>query len=422
MWLSSTRAVWRAASTSPHLGCCCSRRATQEREADNLLAVLPATADDLLIAAAARLAAAGYRISGGGRALPDRHDDFAFHDGDLFDEEPADDKVGRPALSPRESEVLALLAEGAPNKVIAQAAEHFRAHGEIPRRRDPDQARCRQPHRCHRHCHAAGPGAGLGLEPANPTGSVHPLVRHVFGPCDCGCRRRANGFARLSRAARCRLGRKNVAQGKDAVHLRRVARHWACDCAARGARRRQCDDRRQDRRAASEAAGHDLYGCRRDRAGWRQGAARLVRHSRGGAGRRRRRQDRRKVRRHRHLRQQCQRHPAHRHAGDRHEALRSDAPDQHARHVPGVQNVHSAPEVGQQSSHPESGAAARHEGQMVQEPRCLHDGQVRHVDVHAGDECRVRQGRHRASIRCGRSRPSTRRQCAICWVAPRWWR
>lgn len=97
-----------------------SRRATQEREADNLLAVLPATADDLLIAAAVRLAAAGYRISGGGRALPDRHDDFAFHDGDLFDEEPADDKVGRPALSPRESEVLALLAEGAPNKVIAR--------------------------------------------------------------------------------------------------------------------------------------------------------------------------------------------------------------------------------------------------------------------------------------------------------------
>lgn len=97
-----------------------SRRATQEREADNLLAVLPATADDLLIAAAVRLAAAGYRISGGGRALPDRHDDFAFHDGDLFDEEPADDKVGRPALSPREAEVLALLAEGAPNKVIAR--------------------------------------------------------------------------------------------------------------------------------------------------------------------------------------------------------------------------------------------------------------------------------------------------------------
>ncbi|CAN7561193.1 response regulator transcription factor [Mesorhizobium sp. LjNodule214] len=95
-----------------------SRQATQERVADNLLAVLPTAADDLLIAAAVRLAAAGYRISGGGRALPDRHDDFAFHDGDLFDEEPAD--VGRPALSPREAEVLALLAEGAPNKVIAR--------------------------------------------------------------------------------------------------------------------------------------------------------------------------------------------------------------------------------------------------------------------------------------------------------------
>ena len=39
-----------------------------------------------------------------------------------------------------------------------------------------------------------------------------------------------------------------------------------------------------------------------------------LRHSRGGAGRRRGRKDRRKIRRHRHLRQQCQRHPAHRHA------------------------------------------------------------------------------------------------------------
>ncbi|RJT39195.1 DNA-binding response regulator [Mesorhizobium waimense] len=97
-----------------------SRGTTQRPLTDNLLAVLPVMADDLLIAAAVRLVAAGYRISGGGRALPDRHDDFAFHDGDLFDEEPADDKVGRPALSPREAEVLALLAEGAPNKVIAR--------------------------------------------------------------------------------------------------------------------------------------------------------------------------------------------------------------------------------------------------------------------------------------------------------------
>lgn len=97
-----------------------SQRASRQRPVDTVFAVLPAAADDLLIAAAARLAAAGYRISGEGRPLSDRHDDFAFHDDDLSDEEPVDDKTERPALSPRESEVLALLAEGAPNKVIAR--------------------------------------------------------------------------------------------------------------------------------------------------------------------------------------------------------------------------------------------------------------------------------------------------------------
>jgi DNA-binding NarL/FixJ family response regulator len=97
-----------------------SRRIGHEQPTDRVFAVLPATADELLIAAAARLAAAGYRISGEAHAGADRHGDFAFHEGELFDEESADDKVGRPALSPRESEVLALLAEGAPNKVIAR--------------------------------------------------------------------------------------------------------------------------------------------------------------------------------------------------------------------------------------------------------------------------------------------------------------
>jgi DNA-binding CsgD family transcriptional regulator len=97
-----------------------SRRAGRVRPAGTVSAVLPESADDLLVVAAARLVAAGYRISGEGRPLSDRHDDFAFHDSDLFDEEPVDDGAGRPALSPRESEVLALLAEGAPNKVIAR--------------------------------------------------------------------------------------------------------------------------------------------------------------------------------------------------------------------------------------------------------------------------------------------------------------
>ncbi|MER9232824.1 helix-turn-helix transcriptional regulator [Mesorhizobium sp. M0622] len=97
-----------------------SSRATRQRPADTVFAVLPAAADELLIAAAARLAAAGYRVSRDSHALSDRHDDFAFHDSDRFEEEPTDEHIVRPTLSPRESEVLALLAEGAPNKVIAR--------------------------------------------------------------------------------------------------------------------------------------------------------------------------------------------------------------------------------------------------------------------------------------------------------------
>jgi DNA-binding NarL/FixJ family response regulator len=97
-----------------------SPRASRQQLADTVCAVLPAAADDLLIAAAARLAAAGYRILGARRPLSDRDDNFAFHDDDLFDEGPVDDRADRPSLSPRESEVLALLAEGAPNKVIAR--------------------------------------------------------------------------------------------------------------------------------------------------------------------------------------------------------------------------------------------------------------------------------------------------------------
>jgi DNA-binding NarL/FixJ family response regulator len=97
-----------------------SSRAARDRPADTVFAVLPAAADELLIAAAARLAAAGYRISRNDQALSDGHDDFTFHDSDLLEEEPADEHTVRPSLSPRESEVLALLAEGAPNKVIAR--------------------------------------------------------------------------------------------------------------------------------------------------------------------------------------------------------------------------------------------------------------------------------------------------------------
>lgn len=89
-----------------------------ERPAGEVLAVLETGADDLLIAAAARLAAAGYRVSGERRT--GRHEDFHTGDGEPFEDEASDEHAVRPSLSPREAEVLALLAEGAPNKVIAR--------------------------------------------------------------------------------------------------------------------------------------------------------------------------------------------------------------------------------------------------------------------------------------------------------------
>lgn len=94
--------------------------ASRVRPTGAVFAVLPAAADALLVAAAVRLAAAGYRISGEGRPLSDRRDDFHDGDGDPFEDETLDGVSSRPSLSPRESEVLALLAEGAPNKVIAR--------------------------------------------------------------------------------------------------------------------------------------------------------------------------------------------------------------------------------------------------------------------------------------------------------------
>ena len=74
--------------------------------------------------------------------------------------------------------------------------------------------------------------------------------------------------------------------------------------------------------------------------------------------------------------------------------------------------------LAEKSSYSESGAAARHERQMVQEPRRLHNGEVRHVHVHAGHERGVPQGRHRRQFpvaadgnRHGRcAQPSRRRR------------
>ncbi|SFO01967.1 DNA-binding response regulator, NarL/FixJ family, contains REC and HTH domains [Mesorhizobium sp. NFR06] len=93
-----------------------SRHSGSERLPGNVLAVLPPSADGQLIAAAARLAASGYHISRSGSPEVAPGD---FHDGSAEEDVP-DDHQSRPALSPREAEVLALLAEGAPNKVIAR--------------------------------------------------------------------------------------------------------------------------------------------------------------------------------------------------------------------------------------------------------------------------------------------------------------
>lgn len=83
--------------------------------AGRVFAVLPLNAEDGLIAAAARLAAAGYHA-----VRDEEHLDIADFPAEAGDPHSDHEAVVRPSLSPREAEVLALLAEGAPNKVIAR--------------------------------------------------------------------------------------------------------------------------------------------------------------------------------------------------------------------------------------------------------------------------------------------------------------
>ena len=66
------------------------------------------------------------------------------------------------------------------------------------------------------------------------------------------------------------------------------------------------------------------------------------------------------------------------------EALRPDAPDQRARHLPGLAGVHPAPGEGREPARAEPLAAARLRRQVVRRPRRLHARQVRHVDLRLG--------------------------------------
>lgn len=89
-----------------------------------IAAVLPRDADTALIAAAVWLVAAGYHIAHASTELDGRdgrlgsaNDRFG---GGLLADGEADHEAFSIRLSPRETEVLALLAEGASNKVIAR--------------------------------------------------------------------------------------------------------------------------------------------------------------------------------------------------------------------------------------------------------------------------------------------------------------
>lgn len=99
-----------------------SSRATHRAAA--VAAVLPRDADTALIAAAARLAAAGYRIAHASAEMDGRSGRLGMADGRLGGGQlaggEADHEASSIRLSPREAEVLALLAEGASNKVIAR--------------------------------------------------------------------------------------------------------------------------------------------------------------------------------------------------------------------------------------------------------------------------------------------------------------
>ena len=85
--------------------------------------------------------------------------------------------------------------------------------------------------------------------------------------------------------------------------------------------------------------------------------------------------------------------------GDRGQALRPDADDQRARHVPRDPSLHPAPQAGHQPAHPHALAAARPRPALVRRAVALHALQVRHEPAHARRRrgaARGRRGRQRA--------------------------
>ena len=103
------------------------------------------------------------------------------------------------------------------------------------------------------------------------------------------------------------------------------------------------------------------------------------------------------LRRHRHPRQQRLGDQPHRHARHADEALRPDASDQHARHVPLHAEGRAASGEILESARPQHLAAAAFDAQpaLVRAARRLHDGEVRHVAVRARHGGGVPSARHR---------------------------
>ena len=142
------------------------------------------------------------------------------------------------------------------------------------------------------------------------------------------------------------------------------------------------------------------------------GARGRHRHPRRGAGRGGDRRRRRALRRHRHPRQQRLGDQPHRHARHADEALRPDASDQHARHVPLHAEGGAAPREIRESARPQHLAAAAFDAEpaLVRPARRLHDGEVRHVALRARHGGGVSRRSASPSTRCGRARRSIPRR------------